>query len=257
MKKRLERLAVVLMLGTVLVSGCGNANSDELMKEKKENLVTMYRTMESEYNNLSSEYDKLQAKVDDMYKNEELNPGITSLGDGSGDLTLNSVSNRVEFNSPLEYPESTTVSTSSAIDIVTGVTVVARDNWITRLSNSTLELQHSSGISGSINISNVSEYMQDGTVKDDVLTPWVSQIATENVEYTNIFVDDDIWGAQAKAPILVDGQNGRMVCGVVPYGSYVATYIFVYDGDIDGTKEELIKNVLNSVNMFGENIVVE
>ena len=125
MKKRLERLAVVLMLGTVLVSGCGNANSDELMKEKKENLVTMYRTMESEYNNLSSEYDKLQAKVDDMYKNEELNPGITSLGDGSGDLTLNSVSNRVEFNSPLEYPESTTVSTSSTIDIVKGVTVVA------------------------------------------------------------------------------------------------------------------------------------
>lgn len=252
-----KKVVIALLLGTLLISGCKNADKEPLMKEKKETIIDMYNALQVNYNNLVEEYDGLTGKVDNLKNSGELNPGITRVGDGSGKLTLNSVNNMVQFDKPLEYPNSTSVSTSSKVYITTTSSIEVRDNWVLSLKNSQLEMQHTNGISGEINVSQVENVGEIESIKDELLTPWVNQMTQDNIEYTDIFVGSDIWGSQAKFSTLINEKPARIQAGLFTYGDSAVTYVFVYDGDKDTTKDEIIKNVLNTLSIYDTEVITE
>lgn len=255
MRKRI--VIVTLILSMLAVCGCGEATQDDLMKEKKTTIIEMYNSLSAEYQSLAAEYDTALKKLEQVYSDKELNPGVTSLGDGSGDLTLNSVKDRVQFNSSLSYPNASTVEASSDINITDTVSVVARDNWTTRLSNSTVELQHDNGISGAISVEKVTEYLTEGNIRESVLEPWVSEVTTEPVEYSSIFSNNVAIGTQGKCKVLVDGQTGTMIFGMLGVNDREVEYVFIYNGDTDAVKDEVIKHVIESINIYNTAITLE
>lgn len=246
-------LAIVTLLG-----GCSSEEPPDLMKEKKETLVGMYNELSSSYADKVTECDKLQNELNRIYEDKQLNPGVTSLGDGSGNLTTHSVNDKIQFNSELAYPNSTTVEASSSILITDNVYVIARDNWTTKLYNNTIELEHSSGISGNISVSRVTEYISGGTMKDLILTPWISEVTTEPVEYNDIFVNGTVLGYQGKTQILINGTDKSvMICGIAGNNNTSVAYVFVYDGETDSVKNELIRSIIESITIDDSTLRLE
>ena len=66
-----------------------------------------------------------------------------------------------------------------------------------------------------------------------------------------------MFGVQAVTPTMIDSENAVLRCGMVSYGDYAITYIFVYRGEQDVNKDESIMNVINTINIMGNNINVE
>lgn len=257
MKRKI--VSLIIICATVgIIGGCSStdANKEPLMKEKKETVVQMYNNLLSKYTELSNEYDELTGKIDNLKNNGELNPGVTKVGDGDGDLTLNSVNSQIQFDQPLVYPEATSVSTSSKVDITEDISIKVRDNWVIALKNSQLDMQHSNGISGTINVSKIDDYGEIN-IKDDILTPWVNQVTQDNIEYSDIFVDSDIWGEQAKFSAAINEKPCRIQAGLFTYGDSCVAYTFVYKGEVDTTKDEIIKGILNTITVYDSEIITE
>lgn len=255
--KRLVNTVVILGM-LVAIAGCSSEEPVDLMKEKKETVVNMYNDLLQSYNSLTVEYNELNSKLSNVYADKQLNPGVTSVGDGSGNLTTHSVNEKIEFNSPLTYPNSSSVEASSSINITDNVSVIARDNWTTKLYNSTVELEHSSGISGNISVERINEYISGGNMKDLILTPWIEETTKEPVEYNNIFINNTVLGYQGRTQILIDETNkSTMTCGIAGNNNIAVSYVFVYDGDSDSVKNELIKGIVESVSIADVKLKLE
>ena len=243
-----KKAVIVTLMILTLLSGCSSEEPPDLMKEKKETVVSMYTNLTNEYNKIMEEYNTLQTKMNEIYEDKQLNPGVTSVGDGSGNLTTHSVNEKIEFNSELSYPNASNIEASSCISVTSNVKLVARDNWTNRLYNSSIELEHSSGISGTISVQKINEYITDGNMKDNVLTPWISEVTTQPVQYNNIFISGNVLGYQGISDVLVnETDKAILTCGITGNNNTSITYVFVYSGERDSVKDELIKNIIESV----------
>lgn len=250
-----RKVAVMVLVMCMTLTGCSSGEPDDLMKEKKETVVSMYNNLKSQYNGLSTAYANLQDQMNKLYEDKELNPGVTVVGDGSGALTLHSVNDMLQFNEALTYPGAVAMESSSSISITKDVDVVARDNWTTKLYNSTLELEHSSGISANISVEYATEYLTDGNMKDSVLTPWIQSVTQEPVEYSDVFINNDVLGYQGKCNVLVDEtKNYIMTCGIAGSNGVAVTYVFLYEGDKDDVKDELIKSIVESITISDQQL---
>lgn len=252
MKKRVACMILVMSLSMTGCSADGEPSSD-LMKEKKETVVNMYYELSNQYNDLATQYAETQAKLEEVYEEKQINPGITTVGDGA--KTLNSLNDMVEFNEPLEYPNTQVIPASGYVAITNNVRVPARDNWTTRLSGSTLYMQHSNGISATLSASEFVQFSDSGI--KDIVTGFVSQLTSDEITYSDVFINGEVWGGDAKFPCLVNGNNAVMQCGIVVHGNVALSYIFIYQGDRDITKDEAIKSLLNSVSINDDIIAVE
>lgn len=255
----MKKLAALIIIGASVISmtGCGESKEDPLMSKSKEELVELCNELQGNYSTVLNNYNSLQAKLDGIYSDGQVNPGITVVGDGSGKMTLNSVNEEIVFDTPLVYPESSTVKGDGFTTIVSGVTISARDLWISSIKNNTMELEHSSGISGTISVDSVDYYMSEGTIRDNVISPWLATFTDENVFYDNIFINSEVNGTQGKCTFLIDERTATIKCGVMVYGQMAISYVFVYDGEYDGVKDEITKNLLNTITIYGEQITVE
>lgn len=257
MRKRYILGAAIVITSVTALMGCTpNREQDELMKTPKSEIVTLYRDLELDNIRLNDEINNLKIDLDNIYKEEEINPGITSLGDGTG-RTLNSVKDRIKFDRDLRYPNSVNVGTSGKIMITENVEIIAMDNWSTSLKGTTLELEHANNISGSINVSGIDTLIEEGNVRSEALEPWMSQMDASNITYSDIFVTDLRYGDQATMEVLIDGEASYLRCGIIPYADSAITYVFVYDGKRDVTKEESVKSVLNSMAIYQNHVKVE
>lgn len=254
---RNKKVATLLLVMCLTLTGCTSEEQPDLMKEKKEDLVSKYETLASQYNDLSTAYQQKQEELEEVYKDKELNPGVTTVGDGTGTLTLHSVNEMLQFNSPLAYPDSTTAESASEIKITDRASAVARDNWVTRLVSSNLELQHSSGISGVISVQSISQYISGGNMKELVLAPWISQVTNEPVSYRDIFISNNVLGYQGTVAVTIDeNTKSTMVCGIAATGMTCITYVFVYDGESDDVKNESINSVVESIKIENQELTL-
>lgn len=257
MRKRYIIGAAIAITTMATLTGCGpREEQDELMKTPKSEIVKAYRDLEMENIRLLDEVNNLEVDIANIYKEEEINPGITSLGDGSG-RTLNSVKDRVKFDRELRYPNSVNIGTSGKTMITENIEIKAMDNWSTSLKGTTLELEHTNNISGSINISGIDTIIEEGTIRSEALEPWIGQMTTSNITYSDIFVTDLKYGDQATMEVLIDGETAFLRCGIVQYADSAISYIFIYGGEKDPTKEESIKAVLNSMTIYQNSVKVE
>ena len=147
---------------------------------------------------------------------------------------------------------------------MSGVSIEAGSNWIVKAGTASLDLEHSSGISGTIKVGRQSFLYTDESLKNDVLGPWFRGLPPSTVTYTTININgSNAYGCQAVTPTLIDSENAYLRCGMFANSADASgkgkcvTYIFVYRGDKDPSKDEAIMNLLNSIKIDGASVLVE
>lgn len=257
-----KKLIAVGLISTMLMTNlvaCGKKDDEaaSLKRASKDDIIKQYEQLKTDYNDLSITYNELLNSFSGEFSANQKDVGIKEIGDGTGRFTLSSNDAKIYFSKELVFPHASEVSASGSISITKDATIQAADNWITNLSGSELTLEHTSGISGTVKIGSYTDDMDMEYIKDKYLPTWVEDdIPPTECTYSYIFLkgSQTKLGAQVAAPTTVDGKDATLRCGVFGYMGVAVSYVFVYRGTKDNTKDELIKTVLNSI-QIGKNSV--
>lgn len=255
MKKRILSIMLATLMITI-VTACSSDPTDPKTWSKHE-LLERYQSLTDEYLQLGEEKENLQIMYDAI---AETNPtaAISFVGDGTGTrMTFNSADSKIIFPDSFKYPESEQISANGNIEIVQNVTVTPGNNWVCKLNGASLEMEHSSGISGVIKVGKLTSMYDKSLLQDEVLAPWFSNVPSSTVIYNRIFLNNEMQGVQATTPTTIDSEDAYLRAGILGYGNYTLTYIFVYRGAQDSTKDESILSVLNSITITGSKLSVE
>ena len=257
MKKKITCAVLIVALASTMLAGCGK-DEGRFSGMKKSEVITEYESLESAYNDLTEQLVQTQNSLDALSKDGTVNEAITTMGDGTGRFTFNSTDSKIIFPNSFVYPNAQPIVPDGSITITTGVTVSPSSTWISRINGSALELEQSSNkISGTIKVNTITEQLPTDQLLTDVLQPWFDSVAYSGVTYTDIFAGSSSFGKQAETPIMIDSENAYLVCGMVGLGNYSVTYVFVYRGDPDTTKNELIKNIINTISINGNTLLIQ
>lgn len=257
MKRKLVSTALIMSFIATLMSGCGGSTDERFKGMSTAEIIAQYDAVVSEKDQIEADYNSLQVMYSTLTSEDAPTNFIGYVGDGSNRFTFNSVDSKIIFPASFQYPASEQVAASGSINIVNEVSVTPGSNWIVKLAGSTLELEHSSGISAIIKVGGVQTLYNAEELQADVLEPWFENIPESSVTYQDIFIDTVKFGSQAITPTMINSENAVLRCGMVGYGSNSVTYVFVYRGDQDLTKDESILNVINSISINGVNLTVE
>lgn len=246
-------LATILSVGTL--AGCGGSD-DPLSEYSKAEVIQMYRDLEYEKNDLQIQIDEMNAVLSALDEGQAPTAAISSTGDGTG-MTFNSYDAKIIFDPSFQYPGSQQVAASGSVNIVDNISITPGSNWAFKLNGSTLELSHTSNISGTIKVGAVTELYNKELLQGDVLAPWFERVPQSGLVYNNIFLNDTMWGVQATTPTTIDSEDAFLRVGMLAFGDYSVVYVFVYRGLQDVNKDESIKSLLNSMVILGQNFSVE
>jgi hypothetical protein len=259
MRNKALSLVLITSISLLTLTACGSGDGSTLSGMSKSELITAYQQLSSQYSSLSTELENVQASYQSLSADGTATEAITTTGDGTGRFTFNSTDSKIIFPNSFVYPNSTTIVPDGKINITSSVSIAPSSSWISRINGSALEIEQSTnGISGTIKINAVEEEVDVDSLQEDVLEEWFdNDIAYSNVVYSNVFINEDACGKQAETPILIDSENAYLICGMVAYDNYSVTYIFVYRGNQDATKTELIKNLINTISIDGSYLLVQ
>lgn len=257
--KKAVCLALVTAMVATGVSGCGS--KDPLEKMSKSELISLYNETLNQMDALGAEYDEYKSLVQGIQSENEVTAAISITGDGSGGrYSFNVVQDsKIIFPQEFLYPGSTTVTGDGCINIVDGVTIKPSTNWICKLNGSTLELENTdAGISGTIKVGHSATIYEVDELRNNVVSEWFTKLPPSQVNYTNISVGKNPYGIQATTPTRIASEDAFLRCGMLATSSkHSIVYIFVYRGTEDSSKNESITNLLNSMNIGGQEIIVE
>lgn len=257
MNKRVKNVIITTSFMSLLLSGCGGATDERFKGMSADEVVAQYDALANEKAELENNYNSLRIMYSTLTSEDAPTSCIDYVGDGTNQLTFKSVDSKIIFPASFQYPASEQVAASGSINIVNEVSTTPGSNWITKLTGSTLELEHSSGISGIIKVGGIGTLYDAEQLQSDVLQPWFESIPESSVTYQDIFIDRVKFGSQAITPTMIDSENAVLRCGMVGYGANSVTYVFVYRGAQDLTKDESILNVINSISINGVSLTVE
>ena len=249
----------VLMLAITLISltGCGNKSNDPLMGMKKVELVNLANSQMTELEQAYTRIDEVEKLLKGIQDEEVPSAAISVMGDGTGRLTFNSFQDKIIFPKPFEYPGSTQISNTASVNITKSLKVAPTSNWALRLKGTELELEHASGISGTIKAGMIKEMFPRESMQEEVFAPFFEELPPDTVKYSKLFLDDNWWGLQAMTPTFIDSEEAYLRMGMLGIGDQCFTYSFVYKGKPDVGKDEVILTLLKTVKLSEQTLRVE
>lgn len=259
MKKKLLSISLVGVLVLSTLTGCGSTGDelkDEINKMSKSQLREGYYNLYQNYEQLTQDYTDLETVLHGIQNEEAPSAAIGITGDGTGRYTFNSTDSKIIFPVTFMYPEAEQVAPNGSISIVKDVSVGVNSNWIYKLTGSALELENSSGISGTIKVSKINYNYSSDEIQNEVLAPWFEELPPSELKYTKIFINNTDYGVQAKTPTMIDSEDAYLTCGMVGFGNYAITYIFVYRGQQDPNKDEAILATVKSITIGGNSLLI-
>lgn len=254
MNKKIALLLVCVM--TFSLAGC-TKNDDPLLKMKKKELVDLAN---SQYDELSQAYvkiDEIENLLRGIQDEEVPSAAISTINDGTGRLTFNSFQNKIVFPKPFEYPDSSQISNTASVNVTQSLRLSPTSNWAMRSFGPTLEIEHTSGISGIIKAGFANTVLPREELKDNVFTEFFVDFPPETVRYSKLFLDDNWWGMQAMTKTTIDEEDAFLRCGMVALGEQSFIYMFVYKGNQDIGKDETVLTLIQTIKLNGQSLRVE
>lgn len=250
-------VAIVCLIGIAgSTVGC-NKNEDPLSKLSKKELIAQCNAQNQQLQDNQVKIEELQTKLKGIQEDQQPTSAIVEIQDGTGRLTFKSdKDNMISFPKPLEYPNASQAPNTSSINIAEHVSIVPTINWIAKLNGTELQLQHDSGITGTIKVGKI-----DSIVKREELQPLLSEffsnLPPETIVYSKLFLGDNNWGIEGKAPTKINEKDAYIRCGMLGIGEISFTYAFVYQGKQDNTKDETILTLLKTMKILGQQLRIE
>lgn len=263
MKKKGISLLLVISLAVSLLCSCGGDGVDPVTGEvdptaglSKSDLRQAYKQLDAEYAALKGSYETLNKMYNLDTNTNNPTSEISVMGDGTGRITLNSVDSSIIFPESFQYPGNVPVAATGKLNITDNVEVTPGTNWIMKMNGSSVEMQHSGGISGTILVGSIPMNYSVEQLQYEVLEPWFQKLGVEPM-YKQIFVTKAPFGVQAATPIMIDSESAYLRCGMIGYASTSLIYIFVYRGPQDTIKDESELSVINSMKINSQEITVD
>lgn len=263
MNKRLLTFSIVASLSIVSLTGCGS-KADGLQGMPKSELITAYEELQTNYRDLNTKYNDLSSTASAIEVTNSADPIIGYVSNGTGELTFNSKDAKVIFPTQFQYPSSSQVKANGQINLSDNISVAPGSNWVCKLNGTTLELEHSSGMSGIIKVGQLDSgaaNLSFEDLRDNVLNPWFegNKMVTSKVAYSSIFVQNstNAVGADASLSIYIDSEDAYLDCGMASVSGNTLTYVFVYRSESDDSKNESIKTLLNSIKINGGTLQIQ
>ncbi|MBR1453259.1 MAG: hypothetical protein IJ593_01235, partial [Lachnospiraceae bacterium] len=247
-------VALVVTLDMTFIAGCAEKHNDdarydlskgELISQiDKLNADSLYN--ESKIDDLNAEIDELKEKLKGINGDEEEVVGIKEFSDGTGRLTFNSVDGVIKLDEQFKFPHSKTIQSNNAIKITNNVSVVPSSNWVVVYDGTTIEIEHSDGISGKIVVAGLEQGVE--RVKNDEIKAYIGEyfnnITHDEIQYKTVFYNEREVGYSASLNAYVNEENFRIKCVMVTSGETNITMLFMYKGELNQSKEEIIDRVI-------------
>lgn len=254
-------IALSLVLGLILgLTGCGNdEDKDPLLSESKQSLVDMVNSTNAE---LVTCYERV-AELEELLKSvqEEKGPtsAITEMSDGTGRKTFNTVNGMFSLPIEFKYPNSSQAPNTSSVNISEAVKITPTANWTCRLTGTTLELQHTSGIAGTVSVGYLDREAQKTLVADlqNHLDEQLSALPIDTKKPSNLFLNDNKFGVDNISHTFIDEKDAMLRCGILGYGEVSLQYFFVYTGEQDSAKDEVILSLIKTLSIWNIQMSVE
>ena len=252
-KKKLISLVGCCLLGITLV-GCSN---DPLSKLSKKELIALANQQTADLTDKDVRIEELETLLKGVQEENGPTSAISTIDDGTGRLTFNTINGKIMFNPPFEYPNSTQASNTSSVNITDTLSISPTSNWYMVLTGTSLELSHTNGINGVIKAGSILETYDRDKLQEEVMNKFFANFPPEKITYSKLFLEDQCWGIEAKLPTTVDENPAYLRCGMLGVGEQCFTYMFYYSGEQDPAKDETIVSLLKTVKMLGQQLRIE
>lgn len=250
MKKRLAALGLVaIMCMSLAACGKGGPTKEELQSDN--DLLT---TMVADY---EEQVGKLEQTIEALSGREGPLESISSVSDGSGKKTFNSIGGKILFPGELKYTNATQAPNTSKLNLSDKISIVPSDNWVVQINGTTTQYSHPSGVYGTIKVASIVEIVKASEIDETILKPFIDTIPHISEELGSIFIEDNWRGRHATMTILNNEKPAVLKCGVIGYSDISMSYTFYYDGDIDSNKTELINSLLKTISFGSQKMRIE
>lgn len=259
MKSRKIR-AFAAVVAIAALTGCSGGNSDEapFYRDKtRQELIDLCDEYTNNIADLQNQYDELYKLYNGIQSENKPSEAIGITGDGTGRFTFNSVDHKIIFPEELTYPGSVTITANGDVNIVQNVSISAGSNWVLKTGTASIELEHISGISGTIKAGAQYFMYTAEELRDNTIKPWFEKLPMSSITYSNISIAGQPLGCQAVSPTIIDGESAMIRVGLIAHGNNSLTYTFVYRGEQDASKDEIITQMLNTMMIDGLSVLIE
>ena len=262
MKKIISWILIALTL--VSLSGCGDSDPLSKMSKKElieevENCYAKSATDDDTIVELEERIEELENMLRGVQGEEVKTAAITEFSDGTGRLTLNSVDSIVELPTPFEYPHSIQYQDNSSINLTDAVRIKPSFNWIVKMDGTEIHLEHTgSGISGVFKIGGFDPMFKVKVDElKDAINTFFESMPPETITYKRIYYNSVWSGQDAQASTFINEEPAQIRCGLVNAGNASVSYFIVYRGTQDSSKDELILNLLKSIKIGSNQLLIE
>jgi hypothetical protein len=166
------------------------------------------------------------------------------------------VSNMLVFKSPFIYMGAIDAASDGYVNITKNVALMPSSNWEIRFSGPGIELSHPSGIGGTIKVGRITNVIQPADLAKSVIDPFLTKLSPSNISYGDIFIGDTFWGKSCIAKIGTQEEPYMILLGTLGIGTSSVNYIFMYSGENDNTKNELVEMLLSTLRVNGSAVTV-
>lgn len=255
--KRKIAAVIAVTLAIAMFSGCKKDDDPIYGGKSREEVIDMCNNLMSQLDTVQAQYNDLLDLYNGIQSEQKPTAAISMMSDGSSRYTFNSVDGKIVFPKPFEYPNSEFTPGNGAVSIVQGVSIQPTPNWTFKISSSTMTLEHTDGISGTIKVAKQNYLYTSEQLQNEIFPDFFKELPASSIVYSNIAINSAKLGCQAVSPTLIDGEKAFIRCGMLGLDNKCVTYTFVYKGDQDVTKDESITSLLNSMQINGATILIE
>ncbi len=247
-KKAVISLCIIM---AIFISGCSEPSKKDLILENN--------ALNSELVRAREDKKALEQTIKAFSKDGGAKAAISYIDSKSNKLTFNRLADKIVFTTPLDYPNSTQAPNNAKFSFNNNVHVTPTNNWLMVSDGTSLELNHVDGIAGSLRLTRIPKQVKDVDLQAHIekFAEQLPRLKDADIIYGDIFLDNICCGKYVDAMTTVDGAEAIIRAGVVGSASMAILYIFSYDGARDKTKDELIDNIIKSLEINGLKVKYE
>lgn len=244
-KARVLALMMAAVMMMAVLTGCPFSKKEE--GPTVEELQAINEAYVAQVTEQAEQLEALQQTLDKLTGKKDTPSGnIYNIETGEG-RSFNSLGGSITLPVPYEYPGSEASPESNKVQLDAKYSIQPTENWTVVLGGTSSSFFHNSGITVKFQVAKIKERVQATDLREQVFDLVTAEIPCENAHYGSIFFNEYALGGTAAFTTVVDGQPAQMRLGAFGDSDRCITYVTLYEGDVDSTKEELVGKLLSSL----------
>lgn len=243
MKKK--RLFIPMLLTTsILLTACNTDELEAQIAERDTYILELEETIENGVTNHTTGGSSIQVI------------------DGTMSKEMKYIDQSFVFPTAMRVEGTTEDYNNTALQLGSSFKIVPSNNWISKIQGVQANFSHPLGIIGTMKALNAEDFYLDELATDykTLSASFVQGIPTDNIKYSNLYLEDSIVGAMATTSVKMELERNSsfLVTGFVHHGENALSFAFLVDsGDNNNTAMEMVRLLVSSIKKNDVSITIE